>query len=214
MSNFDLPSRRQMENPIREKNRTKTRQTVEKITASRKRKRITTTNRNKTNYARMLANFRTNRLKKTVRVNMIASKLGKKRTQEAPVNSNRKSFTTGLHNILDADLLGELTIEDSQLGQLRKHILAKDREGFLRLGSNMANFWDDASVIIDCIIIDNRVATPTCLIKAVMARLHKKHPGHEAMVDTAQYLWWPKMHREIIELCQSCSSCSAYGKNL
>ena len=163
MSKFDLPSRRQMENPIRERNRTETSQTVETITASRKRKRITTTNRNKTNYARMLANVRTNRLKKTVRVNMIARKVGKRSTQEAPVTSDRKSFTTGLHNILDADLLGELTTEDSQLGQLRKYILANERERFLRLGSYMANFWYDASLINDCIMIDNRVALPICL---------------------------------------------------
>ena len=203
-----------MENPIEERNRAETRQTVEMITESRKRKRINIANKNKMNYARMLANFRTNKMKRTVRVNMIADKVGKKKEQEAPVNTNKKSFTIGLHYILDADLLGELTTEDSQLGQLRKHILAKDREGFLRLGSYMANFWDDASVINDCIIIDNRVAIPTCLRKAVMARLHRTHPGQEAMVDAAQYLWWPKMHREIIDLCQTCRSCSAYGKNL
>ena len=105
MSKFNLPSIKQMENPIGERNRTVTRQTVETIAASRKRKRITTTKRNKTNYARMLANFRTNILKKTVRVNMISSKVGNKKAQEAPVNTDKKSFTTGHHNILDADLL-------------------------------------------------------------------------------------------------------------
>ena len=47
-----------------------------------------------------------------------------------------------------------------------------------------------------------------------MARLHRTHPEQEAMVDAAQYLWWPKMHREIIDLCQTCRSSSAYGKNL
>ena len=66
---------------------------------------------------------------------MIERKVGEKRTQEAPITLDRKSFATGLQNILDADLLEELTTEDSQLGQLRKHILAKNREGFLRLGS-------------------------------------------------------------------------------
>ena len=214
MSKFDLPSRRQMKKPIRERSKTEARQTVEMITTSRKRKKITTINRKKTNYAEKLAIFRANRLKKTMRVNMIANEIGEKRTKEAPVTSDRNFFTTGIHKILDADLLGELTTEDSQLGQLRKHILAKDREGFLRLGSYMANFWDDASVISDCIIIDNRVAIPTCVRKAVMTRLHRTHPGQEVMVDAAQYLWWPKTHREIIVLCQSCRSCSAYGENL
>ena len=49
MSKFDLPSRRQMENPIKERSRAEARQTVEMITTSRKRKRITTIYRNKTN---------------------------------------------------------------------------------------------------------------------------------------------------------------------
>ena len=79
MSKFNLPSIKQMENSIGERNRTETRQTVETITKSRKRKRITITNRNKTNYARMLANFRTNRLKRTVKVNMIASKVERRK---------------------------------------------------------------------------------------------------------------------------------------
>ena len=47
-----------MENPIEERNRAETRQTVEMITESRKRKRINTANKNKTNYARMLVNFK------------------------------------------------------------------------------------------------------------------------------------------------------------
>ena len=64
----------------------------------------------------------------------------------------------------------------------------------------MANFWDDASVINDCINIDNRVAIPNYLMKAVMAPLHRTHPGQIAMVDATQYLWSPNMHREIIDL--------------
>ena len=63
------------------------------ITESKKRKRINTVNKNKTNYARMLANFRTNRMKRTVRVNMIADKVGKKKEQEAPVNTHTRSHS-------------------------------------------------------------------------------------------------------------------------
>ena len=90
---------------------------------------------------------------------------------------------------------------DRQLGQLSKHILAKSREGFPRMGSYMTNFRDNASVTNDCITIDSRVAIPTCLRKAVMARLHRTHPGEEAMMDAAKYLWWPKMLRENIDVC-------------
>ena len=118
-----------MERAISERSKAEMRQTAETITTSRKLKKITPVN--KTSYSRILAKFRVNMVKKSVGVNMIARKVGEKRTPEAPVTSDKKSFTAGLHNILDADLLEELTTEDSQLRQLRKHILAKDREGFL-----------------------------------------------------------------------------------
>ena len=75
MSKFILPSIKQIENPIEERNRAETRLTVENISESRKRKRINIVNKNKMNYARMLANFRTNRMKRTVRVNVIADKV-------------------------------------------------------------------------------------------------------------------------------------------
>ena len=116
MSKFVLPSIKQIENSISERSRAETRQTVETITTSRKRKRITQVNRNKTGYARILTSFRVNRVKKSVRVTLIAGKVGKKRTPEAIVRSDKNSFTIGFQSILEADLLGELTTVDSQLG--------------------------------------------------------------------------------------------------
>ena len=86
--------------------------------------------------------------------------------------------------------------------------------GFLRLGCFMENFCGDASVINDCIIVAHRVQIPNSLRKAVLVRLYRTHPDQEAMVDAAQYLWWPKMQREVIVVFQSCRSCSAYVKDL
>ena len=74
MSKLILPSIKQMENPIEERNRAETRQTVEMITESTKRKRINIANKNKMNYARMLANFRTKRMKRTVSTKSVVAK--------------------------------------------------------------------------------------------------------------------------------------------
>ena len=41
----------------------------------------------------------------------------------AKVTKDRKNFTTGLANLLDADLVGEQASEDSQLAPLKKCIL-------------------------------------------------------------------------------------------
>ena len=131
MSKFDLSSISQMESPIMERivERADSRQPVEFLNTHRKRKRVTQVNRNKTNYAKIISNIRVNRVKESVRVNMIAIQARNHTTPKKPIlTPDKKSFTTGLLNILVTDLLGELTTEDSQLGKLRKHILAKDRE--------------------------------------------------------------------------------------
>ena len=33
-------------------------------------------------------------------------------------------------------------------------------------------------------------------------------------MDTAQYLWWPKIHRDIVNFCKSGRECTKFGKNL
>ena len=103
------------------------------------------------------------------------------------ISSDMKSFPTELNDNLDTKFLGNQK-KDSQLGQLRKHnwvswVLVKDREGFHRQGSYIVSFWDDAAAINDCRVIENRVAIPTCMRKAVMSRVQRTHPGQEAMID-------------------------------
>ena len=34
------------------------------------------------------------------------------------------------------------------------------------------------------------------------------------MVDAAQYIWWPRMHRDIVQLCKDCPQCTKFGGNL
>ena len=55
---------------------------------------------------------------------------------------------------------------------------------------------------------------PADLREAVLTHLHLDHPGQVAMVDAASYLWWPKMHRQIIEKAEKCDACIQTGKNL
>ena len=33
-------------------------------------------------------------------------------------------------------------------------------------------------------------------------------------MDTAQYLWWPRVHRDFVKLCKNCRECTKFGKNL
>ena len=46
-----------------------------------------------------------------------------------------------------------------------------------------------------------------------MKRTHRGHPGQEAMLDLSNYLWWPHMHKDIVNLAEEYRECTRYGKN-
>ena len=66
----------------------------------------------------------------------------------------------------------------------------------------------------DCILVNNRLAVPVQLRPAVLKRIHRGHPGQEAMLGASQYLWWPHMYKDIVNLAEECRSCTRYGKNV
>ena len=64
------------------------------------------------------------------------------------------------------------------------------------------------------ILVSNRKAVSLQLRQAVLERIHRGHPGQEAMLGVSQYLWWPHMHKDIVNLAEECRSCTRYGKNV
>ena len=49
----------------------------------------------------------------------------------------------------------------------------------------------------------------------MLHRLHEAHPGQFAMKNLAtQYIWWPKIYREIQVHGENCIECVKAGKNL
>ena len=119
-----------------------------------------------------------------------------------------------LPGLFDADLLAELTEEDRFLGPMKRAINSKDVSSFIKLGSYMAQFWSKAAVVNNCVIIDNKLAIPEVLRPAVLARLHRSHPGQEDMMSASEYIWWPFLNRQIVDTCEKCRECTLYGKNL
>ena len=78
----------------------------------------------------------------------------------------------------------------------------------------MNPLWSQMAVQDDCILVNNRLAVPVQLRQAVLKRIHRGHPGQEAMLGLSQYLWWPHMNKDIVNLAEECRSCTRYGKNI
>ena len=165
-------------------------------------------------YARILANFRSKRLRKVRSVNRHVQPVQSLEILKSSVVAQDQKSLTGLVGILDTDVLWEHTDEDSCLRLMKRALVNRDYEGFCRIDSYLKSFRHCAAVVDGCVVVDNRIAIPNCLRKPSLARLHRSHAVQLAMVDAAQYIWWPRMHRDIVQLCKDCPQCTKFGKNL
>ena len=118
-----------------------------------------------------------------------------------------------LEKLFDKSLLAELVSEDTWMDRLRRVVERNDRHGFELMGPYTNPLWHQMSVVDDCLLVDNRLAVPEKLRQAVLRRLHQGHPGQEAMLEVSNYLWWPHMHKDIVNMAEECRSCTRYGKN-
>ena len=126
-----------------------------------------------------------------------------KQQQEEKLDSLAKLF--------DKSLLAELTTVDTWMDHLRRVIERGDKKGFEIMGPYTNPLWSQMAVQHDCILVNNRLAVPVQLRQAVLKRIHRGHPGQEAMLGAAQNLWWPHMNKDIVNLA---GDCTRYDKNV
>ena len=113
---------------------------------------------------------------------------------------------------MDKSLLAELTTEDTWMDRFRRVIERGDKQGFELMGLYTNPLWSQMAVQDDCILANNRLAVPLQLRQAVLKRIHRGHPGQDAMLGVSQYLCWPHMHKDIVNLAEECRSCTRYDK--
>ena len=165
-------------------------------------------------YARILANFRSKKLRKPKLTNCQTQSVQSLQILKSSVVAQDQKSLTGLVGFLDSEVLAELTDEDPSLCLMKRALINRNYEGFCRIDPYIKSFWHCAAVVDGCVIVDNRIAIPMCLRKPLLSRLHRSHEGQLAMVDAAQYIWWPRMHRDNVQLCKDCPQCKNFGKSL
>ena len=62
--------------------------------------------------------------------------------------------------------------------------------------------------------MDHRLVIPKDLRKNMLRAIHFGHAGRDAMLRKASDVWWPRIHREIVEKAKNCNECRLTGKNL
>ena len=62
--------------------------------------------------------------------------------------------------------------------------------------------------------MDERLVIPANLRPSNMSSVHYGHLGRDTMLRYISDMWWPKIHREVINTAKCCEQCSIAGKNI
>ena len=62
--------------------------------------------------------------------------------------------------------------------------------------------------------MDNRLVIPQSMRAMIMCSLHYGHPGRDAMLGNIVDIWWPLIHREVLDQARLCEQCLQSGKKL
>ena len=100
------------------------------------------------------------------------------------------------------------------MDRLRRVIGREEKQEFKLMGPFTNPRWSQIAVRDVCIHMKDKLPVPLQLRQAVLKRIHRGHPGQEAMLGVSQYMWWPHMHKDIVNLAKECRSCTRYGKNV
>ena len=61
--------------------------------------------------------------------------------------------------------------------------------------------------------MDNRLVIPKHMRENVFRAIHLGHARRDAMLREAADLWWPRVHRQIVEKAKNCAQSQQAGKN-
>ena len=62
--------------------------------------------------------------------------------------------------------------------------------------------------------MDERLVIPASLRASIMSSVHYGHLGRDTMLRHTSDIWWPKIHREVINTAKCCEQCSLTGKSV
>ena len=119
-----------------------------------------------------------------------------------------KLFPLSQPKIFDSKFLALLTIQDLVLKKNTKAIEEDQKQDITQLGNYYNPYINKLNVSAGCLYFDDGLVIPACLRSIKLHRSHEAHRGQFAMKSLAiQYIWWPKIYREIQVHGENCTEC-------
>ena len=114
---------------------------------------------------------------------------------------------------VDAAAIRTATHKDELLQEVMKFILNEWPVSFSKpKNPELIPFYDNRqsfTVVNGCLLKDAQVVIPKQLQRKVLHMLHRAHLGIVKMKQLARHhCWWPRMDKDIAELCNSCTTCA------
>ena len=124
-------------------------------------------------------------------------------TEEVDTPLYRKS----LQKVLGVNFIAAATQKDRSLRPLDNFVRKWDWEALkLSFGQYWYNIRNRLHVKDDCLLINERIVLLMQLIQTVLDSLHLTHPGSAVMLDLCQNIWFPHIHRTIVQMATRTSS--------
>ena len=113
-------------------------------------------------------------------------------------------FRQRLQKVLGGKFIAAATKKDRNLRPLINFVKKRDWEA---IKSAYGQYWFNVRnrllVREDCLLIDERIVIPTQLRQTILESLHLTHPGWDAMLDLCQNVWFPHIHRSIVQIART-----------
>ena len=127
----------------------------------------------------------------------------------------RKMSQSPSIKLLNEKLLPANYCADKLIQRVIKLVKKYNKTGVTRLPSPWREKFQTFSIDErGFLYTDNRLVIPQAMRAMIMCSLHYGHPGRDAMLSMIEDIWWPRIHREVIDQARLCEQCLQSGKNL
>ena len=116
-------------------------------------------------------------------------------------------FRRKLQRVLGVPFIAAATKKDRNLRPLINFVKKRDWEALkASYGQYWFNIRNRLHVREDCLLIDVRIVILSQLRQTVLESLHLTHPGSAAMLDLSHHVWFPHIHRSILQMVQTANT--------
>ena len=116
-------------------------------------------------------------------------------------------FRRKLQRVLGFPFIAAATKKDRNMRPLINFVKKRDWEA---IKASYGQYWfkirNRLHVREDCLLIDVRIVIPSQLRQTVLDSLHLTHPGLAAILDLRHHVWFPHIHRPIVQMVQTANT--------